>query len=116
MFYSLAFRKKLRKNYSSQIVYGKYLLAFNQFFLRLQQSVPPIMAFHLGSLGFLTPFKFENFQEQVTNVLEGKYLVLELRNRAVKIFMTTTGIMYANYVLVALDSASPRCILAIIIR
>ncbi len=37
----------------------------------LQQSVPPIMAFHLGSLGFLTPFKFENFQEQVTNVLEG---------------------------------------------
>merc|ERR1712131_358272 len=24
-----------------------------------QQSVPPIMAFHLGSLGFLTPFKFE---------------------------------------------------------
>lgn len=38
-----------------------------------QQSVPPIMAFHLGSLGFLTPFKFENFQEQVTNVLEGEY-------------------------------------------
>lgn len=30
------------------------------------------MAFHLGSLGFLTPFEFENFQEQVTNVLEGK--------------------------------------------
>lgn len=39
----------------------------------LQQSVPPIMAFHLGSLGFLTPFKFENFQEQVTNVLEGEF-------------------------------------------
>ena len=30
-----------------------------------QQSVPPIMAFHLGSLGFLTPFKFEDFQSQV---------------------------------------------------
>lgn len=37
-----------------------------------QQSVPPVMAFHLGSLGFLTPFKFDNFQDQVTNVLEGK--------------------------------------------
>ena len=37
-----------------------------------QQSVPPVMAFHLGSLGFLTPFKFDNFQEQVDSVLEGK--------------------------------------------
>ncbi|XP_066597802.1 NAD kinase-like isoform X3 [Prorops nasuta] len=40
--------------------------------LLFQQSVPPVMAFHLGSLGFLTPFEFENFQEQVTNVLEGR--------------------------------------------
>ena len=30
-----------------------------------QHLVPPIMAFHLGSLGFLTPFKFEDFQQQV---------------------------------------------------
>jgi NAD+ kinase len=37
-----------------------------------QQSVPPVMAFHLGSLGFLTPFEFEDFQRQVTQVLEGK--------------------------------------------
>jgi len=29
------------------------------------------MAFHLGSLGFLTPFVFDNFQQQVTNALEG---------------------------------------------
>ncbi|XP_018022437.1 NAD kinase-like isoform X3 [Hyalella azteca] len=45
-----------------------------------QQSVPPVMAFHLGSLGFLTPFKFSNFQEQVTNVLEG-HAALTLRSR-----------------------------------
>jgi NAD kinase len=32
------------------------------------------MAFHLGSLGFLTPFEFDNFQEQVTNVLEGNII------------------------------------------
>jgi NAD+ kinase len=31
------------------------------------------MAFHLGSLGFLTPFEFDNFEEQVTNVLEGDF-------------------------------------------
>ncbi|XP_028135809.1 NAD kinase isoform X7 [Diabrotica virgifera virgifera] len=45
-----------------------------------QQSVPPVMAFHLGSLGFLTPFQFENFQEQVNNVLEG-HAALTLRSR-----------------------------------
>ncbi|CAL4060149.1 unnamed protein product, partial [Meganyctiphanes norvegica] len=45
-----------------------------------QQSVPPVMAFHLGSLGFLTPFKFDSFQDQVTNVLEG-HAALTLRSR-----------------------------------
>ncbi|XP_024086448.1 NAD kinase-like isoform X5 [Cimex lectularius] len=48
--------------------------------LLFQQSVPPVMAFHLGSLGFLTPFRFDNFQEQVTNVLEG-HAALTLRSR-----------------------------------
>ncbi|KOX79573.1 NAD kinase [Melipona quadrifasciata] len=48
--------------------------------LLFQQSVPPVMAFHLGSLGFLTPFEFHNFQEQVTNVLEG-HAALTLRSR-----------------------------------
>ncbi|XP_044740330.1 NAD kinase-like isoform X3 [Chrysoperla carnea] len=48
--------------------------------LLFQQSVPPVMAFHLGSLGFLTPFQFDHFQEQVTNVLEG-HAALTLRSR-----------------------------------
>lgn len=48
--------------------------------LLFQQSVPPVMAFHLGSLGFLTPFQFQNFQDQVTNVLEG-HAALTLRSR-----------------------------------
>lgn len=48
--------------------------------LLFQHSVPPVMAFHLGSLGFLTPFEFDNFQEQVTNVLEG-HAALTLRSR-----------------------------------
>lgn len=38
-----------------------------------QGSVPPVMAFHLGSLGFLTPFNFENFQTQVTQVIQGEW-------------------------------------------
>lgn len=38
------------------------------------------MAFYLGSLGFLTPFQCENFQDQVTNVLEG-HAALTLRSR-----------------------------------
>jgi len=45
-----------------------------------QQSVPPVMAFHLGSLGFLTPFEFQNFEQQVTHVLEG-HAALTLRSR-----------------------------------
>ncbi|XP_049876113.1 NAD kinase-like isoform X3 [Pectinophora gossypiella] len=45
-----------------------------------QTSVPPVMAFHLGSLGFLTPFEFNNFQEQVMTVLEG-HAALTLRSR-----------------------------------
>jgi NAD+ kinase len=48
--------------------------------LLFQQSVPPVMAFHLGSLGFLTPFQFHNFEDQVTNVLEG-HAALTLRSR-----------------------------------
>ncbi|XP_036599328.1 NAD kinase isoform X2 [Trichosurus vulpecula] len=45
-----------------------------------QGSVPPVMAFHLGSLGFLTPFNFENFQTQVTQVIEGNAAIV-LRSR-----------------------------------
>ncbi|XP_059485955.1 NAD kinase-like isoform X2 [Neocloeon triangulifer] len=45
-----------------------------------QQSVPPVMAFHLGSLGFLTPFEFGNFKEQVNHFLEG-HAALILRSR-----------------------------------
>ncbi|XP_021375490.1 NAD kinase-like isoform X2 [Mizuhopecten yessoensis] len=41
-----------------------------------QMSVPPVMAFNLGSLGFLTPFHFNNFKEQVTGVLEGNASLL----------------------------------------
>uniref|UniRef100_A0A8C1JI60 NAD(+) kinase n=1 Tax=Cyprinus carpio TaxID=7962 RepID=A0A8C1JI60_CYPCA len=45
-----------------------------------QESVPPVMAFHLGSLGFLTPFKFDTYQSQVTQVIEGNAAVI-LRSR-----------------------------------
>ncbi|XP_007902133.2 NAD kinase [Callorhinchus milii] len=45
-----------------------------------QTSVPPVMAFHLGSLGFLTPFKFESYRTEVTNVIEGDAAII-LRSR-----------------------------------
>lgn len=34
----------------------------------------------MGSLGFLTPFKFTNFQQKINNVLEGKASLM-LRTR-----------------------------------
>lgn len=45
-----------------------------------QGSVPPVMAFHLGSLGFLTPFSFQDFQPQVMQVIQGNAAVV-LRSR-----------------------------------
>lgn len=45
-----------------------------------QGSVPPVMAFHLGSLGFLTPFKFESFKTEVDKVFEGNAAII-LRSR-----------------------------------
>ncbi|XP_056599887.1 NAD kinase b [Triplophysa dalaica] len=45
-----------------------------------QGSVPPVMAFHLGSLGFLTPFKFESFKTEVDKVFEGNAAIV-LRSR-----------------------------------
>ena len=36
-----------------------------------KQSVPPIMAFNLGSLSFLTTFDFENFKEAISGVIYG---------------------------------------------
>lgn len=45
-----------------------------------QESVPPVMAFHLGSLGFLTPFKFDTYQSQVTQIIEGNTAIV-LRSR-----------------------------------
>ncbi|NP_001154910.1 NAD kinase [Strongylocentrotus purpuratus] len=43
-------------------------------------SVPPVMAYHLGSLGFLTPFEFEDFKGSVNVFLEGNAAVT-LRSR-----------------------------------
>uniref|UniRef100_A0A3B4BEQ2 NAD(+) kinase n=1 Tax=Periophthalmus magnuspinnatus TaxID=409849 RepID=A0A3B4BEQ2_9GOBI len=45
-----------------------------------QESVPPVIAFHLGSLGFLTPFKFDTYQSQLTQVIQGN-AALVLRSR-----------------------------------
>jgi len=42
----------------------------------LQESVPPVMAFHLGSLGFLSPFEFFDYREKVDDVLQGRLFTL----------------------------------------
>lgn len=54
------------------LLFRKVLTPTDFLFLPLQGSVPPVMAFHLGSLGFLTPFKFESYRTEVAKVLEGK--------------------------------------------
>nr|CAH8827617.1 unnamed protein product [Trichobilharzia regenti] len=45
-----------------------------------QGIAPPVIAFRLGTLGFLTPFPFNNFRTQMKTVLEGSsYCVLRAR-------------------------------------
>ncbi|KAJ3296103.1 hypothetical protein HDU79_007529 [Rhizoclosmatium sp. JEL0117] len=46
-----------------------------------QERVPPIVAFHLGSLGFLTVFKHDTYQSVLTDILDGKPQNLNLRMR-----------------------------------
>jgi NAD+ kinase len=39
------------------------------------RAIPPVMCFDFGSLGFLTPFQYEQFREEVDEVLNGIALV-----------------------------------------
>eukprot|EP00871_Galdieria_phlegrea_P001814 jgi/Galph1/2633/GphlegSOOS_G1300.1 len=45
------------------------------------RAVPPVMSFNLGSLGFLTPFDFEDFKREVHHVLRGERNQVTLRMR-----------------------------------
>lgn len=48
-----------------------------------QNSVPPVVPFSLGSLGFLTPFNFDDYQSSLTSVLQkGMRLSMRMRFRA----------------------------------
>lgn len=40
-----------------------------------QARCPPVMSFHMGSLGFLMPFDVKNFKEKIDSVLKGECLV-----------------------------------------
>ncbi|CAB1326769.1 unnamed protein product, partial [Coregonus sp. 'balchen'] len=52
------------------------------------------MAFHLGSLGFLTPFKFESYKTEVAKVFEGNAAITlrsRLKVKVVKDMLQRTG-------------------------
>ncbi|KAM4563238.1 NAD kinase isoform 1-T1 [Odontesthes bonariensis] len=70
-----------------------------------QDSVPPVMAFHLGSLGFLTPFNFDSYQSQVTQIIEGNAAIILRSRLKVQVFkenwekkdgMDEKGIIHTN--------------------
>ncbi|KAK3834647.1 MAG: ATP-NAD kinase-like domain-containing protein [Linnemannia elongata] len=46
-----------------------------------QQRMPPIVAFHLGSLGFLTNFCFDSYRPTMTNIIRGEGMNLNIRMR-----------------------------------
>eukprot|EP01133_Synstelium_polycarpum_P006766 gene6766-7863_t len=39
-----------------------------------KEDVPPVISFHLGTLGFLMPFNVEDYQEALSNVIKGEFL------------------------------------------
>ncbi|OAQ24463.1 ATP-NAD kinase [Linnemannia elongata AG-77] len=46
-----------------------------------QKRVPPIVAFHLGSLGFLTNFCFDSYRPTLSNIIRGEGMNLNIRMR-----------------------------------
>lgn len=54
-----------------------------------QTHVPPIMPFHLGSLGFLAPFLFTSYREELTSLFEGR-----LKNTANRMRLSCTVYRY----------------------
>uniref|UniRef100_A0A0B7A5Y3 NAD(+) kinase n=1 Tax=Arion vulgaris TaxID=1028688 RepID=A0A0B7A5Y3_9EUPU len=58
-----------------------------------QDSVPPVMAFNMGSLGFLTPFQFyQDFKHEVTRVMQGSAsLLLRFRLKCVVVKQDTAN-------------------------
>ncbi|TYZ62996.1 hypothetical protein PybrP1_008563 [[Pythium] brassicae (nom. inval.)] len=47
-----------------------------------KKSVPPVISFAMGSLGFLTPFEVSGYAEHLTNVINGGFY-MSLRSRLV---------------------------------
>ncbi|OQV12611.1 NAD kinase [Hypsibius exemplaris] len=66
-----------------------------------QTSVPPVMAFHLGSLGFLTPFEFVDVETKIDSVLSG-HANLTLRSRLKCVIRSKEA---ASHVLKSADAA-----------
>lgn len=46
-----------------------------------QGSIPPVMAFHAGSLGFLTRFSLENFEQKLQRVFNSEATCVNYRSR-----------------------------------
>lgn len=59
---------------------GDGLLMHCNTLFQSNQAIPPIMAFDFGSLGFLAPFKYENFIENIDKIMtETIFLTLRMR-------------------------------------
>ena len=41
-----------------------------------QESMPPIMSFHMGSLGFLTPFQLDTYKTDINRVFNGIVIII----------------------------------------
>ncbi|XP_050420898.1 NAD kinase-like [Adelges cooleyi] len=58
-----------------------------------QETVPPIISFNLGSMGFLAPFSIQHFQKDITKVLEGCATIFRRDRIACKLFKKEDDLM-----------------------
>eukprot|EP00189_Rhodosorus_marinus_P008812 CAMPEP_0184751924 /NCGR_PEP_ID=MMETSP0315-20130426/43303_1 /TAXON_ID=101924 /ORGANISM="Rhodosorus marinus, Strain UTEX LB 2760" /LENGTH=682 /DNA_ID=CAMNT_0027231225 /DNA_START=343 /DNA_END=2392 /DNA_ORIENTATION=- len=62
-------------------------------------AVPPLISFNLGSLGFLTPFDFANFADEMQYVLEGSCLMslrMRLNGRITRGKGNKSGVLFSR--------------------
>ena len=61
----------------------------------VQEAIPPMMSFHVGSLGFFTHFVYENHQQDIRRVIEGVYMY---NTRVLTYNVRTTSVLFSGTV------------------
>jgi NAD kinase len=77
---NVMYRQLLMILFFAKTITKFFSLAFKKSDFFFQESCPPILSIHMGSLGFLCPFDVDRYREYISGVVKGGVPLL-LRNR-----------------------------------